>query len=121
MFSCCMTSRVESPSKLSSIANKIILVKATAVKVSPVDPMSVLDPTTPTHVEEVAAPPVSVNANANAVPELFIARDLDEHIVSQVYQTKLETCVLSLLLVSLILNVVYILQDKSHEQLLELL
>ena len=109
-----MTSRVESPSKLSTV-------KATIVKASPVDPTSILDPTTPTQVQEVAAPPVSEDANANAVAELFIAKDLDEHIVSQVYQTKLETCVLSLLLVSLILNVVYLLQDKSHEQLLELL
>ena len=110
-----MTSSVESPSKLSTV-------KATAVKTSPVDPMTVLDPTTPTHVQEVQeSPPVSAVENANAVPELFVPRDLDERLFAQVYQTKLESCVLTLLLVSLILNVVYLLQDKSQEQLLELL
>jgi hypothetical protein len=112
-----MASRVESPTKISAV--KATAVKPLAVKATPVDPTSVLDPTTPTQAQ-VAEFPVSVNTNANAVP-LFIARDLDEHIVSHVYQAKLESCVLSLLLVSLILNVVYLLQDNSQEQLLELL
>jgi hypothetical protein len=108
-----MTSSVESPNKLSAV-------KATAVKATPVDPTSFLDPTTPRQAQ-VAAPPVSEAANAVAVTELFVPRDLDERLFAQVYQSKVESFVLSLLVLILILNVVTLMQNKPEEQLLELL
>ena len=118
MFSCCMTSSVESPNKLSAV--KATAVKANPVKATPVDPTSFLDPTTPRQAQ-VAAPPVSEAANAVAVTELFVPRDLDERLFARVYQSKVESFVLSLLVLILIINVVTLMQHKPEEQLLELL
>ena len=121
MFWCCMTSSVESPNKISS---------------SPVNPSSILDPTSviqPTsgiEVEEVhRSSPVNELQSAHHVPvttesraqELFYPRDLDERLVAQVYQAKLDSFLLTLILISLILIIVYAMNDNSHDRLLELL